>query len=126
MKGKLLNRIFSIEEGETGRVGLLLIMSFFMGAFLATFSVAAQTLFLQNHDGTHDLPRAFVISGVFGLFATIIYNFLQTRIPFRMLAILSLLTITGITAFIEFGDKFVSDPTQMYFFGYTQLAPFTL
>lgn len=126
MNSKLLNRIFSIEEGETGRVGLLLIMSFFMGSFLATFSVAAQTLFLSHFDGKDDLPRAFVISGVFGLVATIIYNFLQTRIPFRVLAILSLLTITGITAFIEYGDKFVSDPTQIYFFGYTQLAPFTL
>jgi len=124
MKGKLLNRIFSIEEGETGRVGLLLIMSFFMGVFLATFSVAAQTLFLSTFDGKTDLPRAFVISGVFGLIATIVYNFLQTRIPFRTLALLSLLTITGITAFIEFGE--VADPDQIYFFGYTQLAPFTL
>jgi AAA family ATP:ADP antiporter len=128
MKSKLLNRIFSIEEGETGRVGLLLIMSFFMGAFLATFSVAAQTLFLKNHDGTTDLPRAFVVSGLFGLIATIIYNFLQKRIPFRLLAMLSLLTVTAITAFIEFADKIMPDldPKNMYFFGYTQLAPFTL
>lgn len=126
MKGNLLNRIFSIEEGETGRVGLLLIMSFFMGAFLATFSVAAQTLFLSHFDGKHDLPKAFVISGVFGLVATILYNFLQTRIPFRVLAIFSLLTITAITAFIEFADHFGADPDQIYFFGYTQLAPFTL
>lgn len=125
MKGKLLNRIFSIEEGETGRVGLLLIMSFFMGAFLATFSVAAQTLFLR--DFKDELPTAFVVSGVFGLVATIIYNFLQTRIPFRILAILSLLTITSVTAFIEFGEQFFAvDPKQIYFFGYTQLAPFTL
>lgn len=126
MKGKLLKRIFSIEEGETGRVVLLLVMSFFMGAFLATFSVAAQTLFLSHFDGKQDLPRAFVISGLFGLIATILYNFLQTRIPFRVLAILSLLTVTGITAFIEFGEGFFPDPNQMYFFGYTQLAPFTL
>src|SRR5688572_25806352 len=116
MKGNLLNRIFSIEEGETGRVGLLLIMSFFMGAFLATFSVAAQTLFLSHFDGKHDLPKAFVISGVFGLIATIVYNFLQTRIPFRVLAILSLLMITAITAFIEFADHFGADPDQIYFF----------
>ncbi len=126
MNGKFLNRIFSIEEGETGRVWLLLVMSFFMGAFLATFSVAAQTLFLSHFDGKEDLPRAFVISGLFGLFATIVYNFLQTRIPFRLLAIMSLLIIIGITGFIEFGDQFVSDTTQIYFFGYTQLAPFTL
>lgn len=126
MKGKLLNRIFSIEEGEKGRVVLLLVMSFFMGSFLATFGVAAQTLFLQHFDGKDDLPRAFVISGLFGLVATISYNFLQTRIPFKVLAILSLLTITAIAAFIEFGDRFVTDPDQVFFFGYTQLAPFTL
>lgn len=126
MNGKFLNRIFSIEEGETGRVWLLLVMSFFMGAFLATFSVAAQTLFLSHFDGKEDLPRAFVISGLFGLFATIVYNFLQTRIPFRLLAIMSLLIVTGITGFIEFGEQFVSDTNQIYFFGYTQLAPFTL
>ena len=128
MKSKLLNRIFSIEEGETGRVGLLLIMSFFMGAFLATFSVAAQALFLSNHDGTTDLPRAFVVAGLFGLIATIIYNFLQTRIPFRVLAMASLLTVTAITAFIEFADQLVPgiDAKSMHFFGYTQLAPFTL
>lgn len=127
MKGKqLLHRIFSIEEGETGRVGLLLIMSFFMGAFLATFSVAAQTLFLKTFSGKDDLPTAFVISGLFGLIATFIYNFLQTRIPFRVLALLSLLTVTAITGFIEFGDQLGANPRQIYFFGFTQLAPFTL
>lgn len=128
MKGNLLNRIFSIEEGETGRVGLLLIMSFFMGSFLATFSVAAQTIFLQQELHPEDLPTAFMVSGVFGLIATLLYNFLQTRIPFRLLAIFGLLTITGITAFIEFSDKLpISiDQKSLVFFGYTQIAPFTL
>jgi AAA family ATP:ADP antiporter len=128
MKGNLLNRIFSIEEGETGRVGLLLIMSFFMGSFLATFSVAAQTIFLQQDLQPEDLPTAFVVSGVFGLIATLLYNFLQTRIPFSVLAMFGLLTITGITAFIEFADKLpVSlDQRSLVFFGYTQIAPFTL
>lgn len=128
MKSKLLNRIFSIEEGETGRVGLLLIMSFFMGSFLATFSVAAQALFLSTIDiaDTAALPTAFIISGVFGLVATILYNFLQTRVPFSVLAIISLSIITAITAFIEFADKFGIHDRDLYLFGYTQIAPFTL
>jgi ATP:ADP antiporter, AAA family len=127
MKGSLLNKVFSVEEGETGRVGLLLIMSFFMGAFLATFSVAAQTQFLGLDDGSQKLPEAFVLSGIFGLFATLTYNFLQNRIPFRLLAILSLLTITLIAAFIEFGHEYVAmDDRYLRFFSYAQIAPFTL
>lgn len=129
MKESLLNRLFSIEQGETGRVGLLLIMSFFMGAFLATFSVAAQTQFLGLEDGSKKLPEAFVLSGAFGLAATLAYNFLQNRIPFRLLAIMSLLTITLITAFIEFGYNYVDTgltTRQLRFFSYAQIAPFTL
>jgi AAA family ATP:ADP antiporter len=127
MKDNLLKRVFSIQEGETGRVGLLLIMSFFMGAFLATFSVGAQTQFLGLQDGAQRLPEAFVLAGIFGLFATLTYNFLQTRIPFRILAILSLLTITLITAFIEFGHTYVDlDERSLKFFAYAQIAPFTL
>lgn len=126
MKGNLLEKILKIEEGETGRVVLLLTMSFLMGAFLATYSVASQALFLEQFDEKLDLPKAFLISGILGLFATILYNFLQTRIPFRVLAILSLLVITAITGFIEFGDIFITNTEYMYFFSYSQLAPFTI
>src|SRR5207344_2586064 len=57
---------------------------------------------------------------------TILYNFLQTRIPFSVLAMLSVLSITAITAFIEFADKFGISDKDLYLFGYTQIAPFTL
>lgn len=107
-------------------MGLLLLMSFFMGSFLATFSVAAQTLFLNNHDALKDLPLAFAVSGAFGLVATAIYNALQLRISFRLLGILSLLAVVGITTFIEFGDELTGKPDFIYYFGFTQLAPFTL
>ncbi|MCK6618359.1 MAG: MFS transporter [Cyclobacteriaceae bacterium] len=126
MKKSLLTRLFDLEEGEEGRVVLLLIMSFFMGAFLATFSVAAQTLFLNNHNAKTDLPPAFAIAGLFGMAATITYNFLQRRIPFQLLGMLSLITITIITAAIEFADQFINDKERIYYFGFTQLAPFTL
>lgn len=126
MKRGLLSRALDLQEGEQGRVVLLLIMSFFMGAFLATFTVAAQTLFLNNFDEKNDLPGAFAIAGVFGIVATISYNFLQRKIRFQYLAVLSLLVVTAVTAAIEFGDLYFPDKETIYYFGFTQLIPFTL
>ncbi|HYG19696.1 MAG TPA: hypothetical protein VD816_12240, partial [Ohtaekwangia sp.] len=103
MKSYLL-RILDIQHPEVGRVGLLLIMSFFMGVFLATLSVASQTLFLREFDEQRDLPYALLVSGIFGLIATILYNFFQNRIPFPVLAVASLVSVTVLTAFIEFGE----------------------
>ncbi|MCX7637021.1 MAG: HEAT repeat domain-containing protein [Cyclobacteriaceae bacterium] len=126
MLRRLFIRLFDLEPGEEGRVALLLIMSFFMGSFLAAFSVAAQTLFLSNHDPIKDLPLAFAVSGAFGLLASLIYNLLQLRIPFRILGTLSLIVITVVTSFIEFGDELFGKTDIIYYFGFTQLAPFTL
>jgi ATP/ADP translocase len=124
MKAQLL-RFLDVQHGEGRRVGFLLVMSFFMGLFLATISVASQSLFLEHFDEKADLPIALLVSGAFGLAATIIYNFLQNRIPFPVLATLSLLVITGLTAFIEFGEGFFDDPEQIFFFGFTQIIPFS-
>lgn len=126
MKRGFLSRVLDLQEGEEGRVFLLLIMSFFMGAFLATFTVAAQTLFLNNFDEKNDLPGAFAIAGVFGIVATVSYNFLQRKIRFQYLAVLSLLVVTAVTAAIEFGDLYFPDKQTIYYYGFTQLIPFTL
>ncbi len=126
MLARLFIRLFDLEPGEEGRVALLLVMSFFMGSFLATFSVAAQTLFLNNHDAINDLPLAFAVSGAFGMLASVIYNALQLRVSFRLLGILSLAVITAITSFIEFGDDLSGSSDVIYYFAFTQLAPFTL
>ncbi|MEX1238139.1 MAG: HEAT repeat domain-containing protein [Cyclobacteriaceae bacterium] len=124
MKARLL-RFLDVETDEVERVVLLLIMGFFMGMFMATISVASQSLFLEHFSETEDLPVAFVVSGLFGLIATLVYNFLQNRIPFPLLATVSLLTVAGITAFIEFGEDFFANPNDMYAFGFTQILPFT-
>lgn len=124
MKARIL-RLLGAEHNEAGRVGLLLIMSFFMGVFLATLSVGSQTLFLQHFNEKTDLPSALLVSGAFGLFATLLYNFLQNRIPFQLLAILSLLVMTVITAFLEFGEGYFKDPNTIFFLGFTQIIPFS-
>jgi len=120
-----LQRILGVDAEESGPVFLLLAISFFMGLFLATVTVGSQSLFLEHFTEDKDLPIALVISGVFGILATTIYNFLQGRIPFTVLAIGSLTVIIGITAFIEFGEGFVTDTNQLYYFGFTQVLPFT-
>lgn len=120
-----LFKLLDIESGEGGRVVLLLVMSFFMGVFLATMTVGSQTLFLNHFDEKNDLPIALLVSGAFGLVATLIYNFLQNRIPFQLLSSISLLTILGITALIEFGNNLFSDPRAIFFIGFTQIIPFT-
>jgi len=120
-----LQRILGVDAEESGPVFLLLAISFFMGLFLATVTVGSQSLFLEHFTEDKDLPIALVISGVFGVLATTIYNFLQGRIPFTVLAIGSLTVIIGVTAFIEFGESFVTDTNQLYYFGFTQVLPFT-
>jgi AAA family ATP:ADP antiporter len=124
MKARLL-KLLDIEHEEFGRVGLLLIMSFFMGVFLATVSVASQSQFLLKFNQAGDLPLALFLSGVFGFVATVVYNFLQNRIPFPVLAAGSMMVITGITALLEFGAGLFADPNTIYFFGFTQILPFT-
>src|SRR6478752_5654162 len=120
-----LQRILGVDAEESGPVFLLLAISFFMGLFLATVTVGSQSLFLEHFTEDKDLPIALVISGFFGILATTIYNFLQGRIPFTILAVGSLTIIIGITAFIEFGESLVTDVNQLYYFGFTQVLPFT-
>jgi AAA family ATP:ADP antiporter len=124
MKDRLLS-LLEIEPDEAGRVGLLFIMGFFMGMFIATISVASQSLFLLHFSENVDLPYALFLSGIYGLTATLIYNFLQNRIPFPLLGALSLGTIVVLTAFIEFEQSFFSDPNEIYKFGFTQIIPFS-
>lgn len=123
MKERIL-RFLSVDGRESGRVGLLLIMSFFMGVFIATYSVASQSLFLKNI-GAEQLPTALLFSGSFGLLATLVYNFLQNRIPFPVLAAISVAVISAVTAFIEFGGVYLEDPTQIYYIGFTSFIPFS-
>ncbi len=120
-----LMRLLNATREEVGRVVILLLMGFFMGMFLATINVASLSLFLSHFDEQIDLPNAFLLSGAFGIVATLVYNFLQNRIPFPLLAGLSLIVITAITAFLEFGEGFLNNPDDIYFLGFTQIIPFT-
>jgi hypothetical protein len=123
-----LRKLLGVEKQEFGPVLLLLLISFLMGLFVATITVASQTQFLTYYDEGKDLPFALVISGAFGLVATAIYTFLQGRVSFNLLATVSLVIIILITAGIEFGEAYIhdffQDPNFVYFIAFTQILPF--
>ncbi len=120
-------KMLDVEADETGPVGLLLIMSFLMGLFLASVSVASTSLLLSLPDFSekNDLPLVLVFSGLFGMIITVLYNFMQGRISFSALAILNLVLVIFFTAFLEFGGGFVKDLKTLYQFGFTLVLPFT-
>jgi ATP:ADP antiporter, AAA family len=120
-----LYELLEIEPEESGKMTLLLLMGFVMGMFIACLSVAAQSLFLIHFPAQRDLALAFVVSGFFALVATLVYNFLQGRIHFIALGGLSLLTITGLTALVEFGEQLFASPHTIHYFGFTLILPFT-
>jgi ATP:ADP antiporter, AAA family len=125
MKEKLL-RFMSVEPDEAGRVGLLFVMGIFMGMFIATVAVAAQSLYLTI-DGiseVDDLPVAMLEAGAYGFIATALYNLLQNRIPFTLLGTISLLAICGLTAFIEFGEHYFPSVEAHHTFAFTMIIPF--
>lgn len=124
MLSRLWN-LLDVQAEEEGPVGLLLAISFLMGLFLATVAVASQSLFLEHFDEKYELPVALAMSGGLGILITIFYNFLQGRIPFTALATANLILVIALTAFIEFGEKYVQDTDYLYFFGFTLILPFT-
>ena len=75
------------REGEEQRVLSLLGMGFFMGIFLATLQVPAETLITTL--GGSILDEAFICGGILGIFSAGAYVFAQRHISFASLAILS-------------------------------------
>ncbi|GAA5034013.1 hypothetical protein GCM10011506_26960 [Marivirga lumbricoides] len=122
---KLILKILNAEELESKRVFLLLLMGFFMGFFVSGLSVGAESLFLNNFNEENDLPLAILVSGLFGLVATAIYNYFQSKVSFQKLASGTLLIIFLLLAAVEIAFSFLPDVTPLYFLTFTFVLPFT-
>ena len=94
-----LLKLIGAQKGEEDRVLLLLGNGFFMGVFLATYQVAAETMFIVTFEGDF-LEEAFIFSGLLGVIFTGIFGSLQTRWPFDRLAIVNTLLVVIISASI--------------------------
>ncbi|HTJ48154.1 MAG TPA: cyclic nucleotide-binding domain-containing protein [Cyclobacteriaceae bacterium] len=84
-----------IKTQEQKQIVLMLCTGFFMGVFIATYQVTADSLFL-NRLGVY-LNRAFLIAGALGIISTAIFSFFQNRIKFTSLTLISVIIIFSFT-----------------------------
>jgi ATP:ADP antiporter, AAA family len=95
-----------IKSEEQKQIWLMLTTGFFMGVFIATYQVTADSLFL-NRLGSQ-LNKAFLIAGAFGILSTALFSFFQNWIKFTTLALVSVLLIFVFTLaaylLLHFGD----------------------
>lgn len=103
--------VLNVKPEEQVQVVLLLSTGFFLGIFIATYQVTAESLFLNKL--SDQLNRAFLISGVFGIASTALFSFLQNRIKFSTLTTASILMIVFFTSSVyllyNYGDPSYHD-----------------
>jgi ATP:ADP antiporter, AAA family len=92
-------RIRSFDQ-ESKQVALMLATGFFMGIFIATYQVTADSLFLSRLGD--QLNKAFLVAGVLGIATTAVYSFFQNRIRFSVLTVCAVLLISVFTAGIYY------------------------
>ena len=108
-----LTRALNIEQGEGVQVSLILLQSFFIGTFMATFDVAANALFFTSFNGS-DLGQAYAFSAVLGMIFTYIYIKLQSVISFTKLAISNLIFIALLSILMRVGFIYTDSKWLIY------------
>jgi ATP:ADP antiporter, AAA family len=114
-----------IKTQEQKQILLMLITGFFMGVFIATYQVTADSLFL-NRLGQH-LNKAFLIAGSLGILTTALFSFFQNFIKFTTLTLSSVLLIFAFTVtvhlMLRYGDPATSN--RLIFTMYCMTGPIT-
>lgn len=87
----------TIKSQERRQIVLMLTTGFFMGVFIATYQVTADSLFL-NRLGDQ-LTQAFLIAGGLGIVTTAVFSFFQDWIRFTTLTLSSVILTFLFTAF---------------------------
>ncbi len=114
-----------LKSDEQRQIMLMLSTGFFMGIFIATYTVTAESLFLNQL--SEQLDRAFLFSGVFGILVTLVFTFMQNRIKFSTLTLFSIGSIVLFTFSVfylyNFGDPRFHD--EVLFTMYCLAGPMT-
>ena len=115
----------NVRPDEQQAVALLLGKGFFMGIFLATYQVSAETLFLNRM--VEYLKEGIVVSGFLGVITTWMFATLQGRVKFSRLAIGNLLLILLFTFAVYFlyqsSDSTIQD--YLIFLMFAMIGPIT-
>src|SRR5882762_7374994 len=95
----------NVRPEEQIQVALMLTIGFFMGTFIATFSVTAESLFLSQL--SDQLNNAFLFAGILGIVSTGLFSFFQNRVKFSSLTIacmiLVIISVTIVYILYRFG-----------------------
>ena len=114
-----------IKSEEQKQIWLMLTTGFFMGVFIATYQVTADSPFLNRM--ADQLNKAFLIAGAFGILSTALFSFFQNWIKFTTLALVSILLIFSFTLasylFLHYGDPALHH--QYIFAMYCMTGPMT-
>lgn len=116
---------FHIQTQEQKQIVLMLCTGFFMGVFLATYQVTADSLFL-NRMGER-LDEAFLVAGALGILTTGLFATFQNWLKFTSLALgsVGLIFLFTLSAYwlIHYGDPARQD--EFIFALYCMTGPIT-
>src|SRR6185503_11572326 len=94
---KSLLDLLNVRPEERVQVMLMLGAGFFMGIFFATYSVVAESLFLNTLGS--ELNKAFLVGGFLGIVATLIFSWAQNHIKYSNLTLGSIMLVVAIASF---------------------------
>lgn len=103
----------------------MLAIGFFMGTFIATFSVTAESLFLSQL--SDQLNNAFLFAGLLGIVSTLLFSFFQNKVKFTSLSIACMLLVIAFVTLVyvlyRFGPQNVH--SEVLFAMYCLTGPVT-
>jgi ATP:ADP antiporter, AAA family len=99
----MLDKIFSalkVRPDEYGRVVTMLALGFFLGAFITTYQITADSLFLSRQP--EKLNEAFLISGLLGMLSTAFFAFMQGRLKFSFLSLTNAVLVSLLVSYFYY------------------------
>ena len=105
---KIVYVALNVRPEEQSRVLLLLGYGFFMGVFLATFQLSAETLLITRL-GEAYISRGIFAAGLMGVLSTAVYAFLQHRMRYGLFTLLNHVVIFFITSGFYLLFKFLPE-----------------
>ncbi len=116
---KLIYKALNVKPEEQQAVLLLLGFGFFMGVFLATFQLSAETL-LVTELGEKYISWGIFSAGILGVISTTLFVYLQNKLRYAVLSFINLtfLFLTTIGLYIAFKvvpDKYMAELAFIHF-----------
>lgn len=121
---KLINKALNVKPEEQEQVMLLLGFGFFMGIFLATFQISAETLFVTVL-GENAVSLGIFSAGLAGVITTSIFVYLQNKLKYSILSFVNLtvLFLTTIALYIAFKVVPPAYEKTLVFIHFTLMGP---